>query len=276
MRFRAFIIALLACCLTVLPLSGKALAQSRTNLTYDDIRGTGLANNCTTLPETARGSFPLDANQDYVLTDLCMQPTSYFVKEEPKNARREAEFVSTKVTTRLTSSLEGVNGPLNWNKSGGLTFVEEDGMDFQPITVKTPDGELIPFLFTTKGLVAETAPNLTAINTSTDFQGEYSVPSYRTSNFLDPKGRGLTSGYDNAVARPGLADSEELEESNVKRYTVETGKLAMSVSKVDGRTGEIAGIFEALQPSDSDMGAHEAHDVKIQGIFYGRVAPRNA
>jgi photosystem II oxygen-evolving enhancer protein 1 len=276
MRFRAFIIALLACCLTVLPLSGKALAQSRTDLTYEDIRGTGLANNCTTLPETARGSFPLDAGQDYVLTDLCMQPTSYFVKEEPKNARREAEFVSTKVTTRLTTSLEGVNGPLKWNKNSGLTFVEEDGMDFQAITVKTPDGELIPFLFTTKGLVANTAPNLTAINTSTDFTGEYNVPSYRTSNFLDPKGRGLTAGYDNAVARPGLADSEELEESNVKRFTVGTGKLAMSVSKVDGRTGEIAGVFEAEQPSDNDMGAHESHDVKIQGIFYGRVAPREA
>ena len=47
----------------------------------------------------------------------------------------------------------------------------------------------------------------------------------------------------------------------------------MQVAKVDGRTGEVAGTFEAEQPSDSDMGAHEPKDIRIQGLFYGRVAP---
>jgi photosystem II oxygen-evolving enhancer protein 1 len=272
MRFRAFIIALFAVCLAVLPFGSSAWAQSRTSLTYEDIRGTGLANKCQTLGETVRGSFPVASGQEYVLTDLCLEPINFFVKEEPKNARREAEYVPSKVMTRLTTSLEGVNGALKPNEKGGLTFYEEDGMDFQAITVKLSDGELVPMLFTLKGLVASTQGDLTVINTSTDFQGEYDVPSYRTSNFLDPKGRGLTTGYDNAVARPAVAEDEEIARANVKRFLVGKGKISMQVAKVDGRTGEVAGTFEAEQPSDSDMGAHEPKDIRIQGVFYGRIA----
>ena len=37
---------------------------------------------------------------------------------------------------------------------------------------------------------------------------------------------------------------------------------------------EIAGTFEAIQPSDTDMGATEALDVKIQGLFYGYISPK--
>ena len=273
MRFRAFIIALFAVCLTALPFGSNAWAQSRTSLTYEEIRGTGLANKCQTLGETARGSFPLSSGEDYVLTDLCLEPINFFVKEEPKNARREAEFVPGKVMTRMTTSLEGVNGALKSNEEGGLTFYEEDGMDFQAITVKLSDGELVPMLFTLKGLVASTQGSLKSINTSTDFQGEYDVPSYRTSNFLDPKGRGLTTGYDNAVARPAVAEDEEIARANVKQFLVGRGAISMQVAKVDGRTGEVAGTFEAEQPSDSDMGAHEPKDIRIQGLFYGRIAP---
>jgi photosystem II oxygen-evolving enhancer protein 1 len=276
MRFRAFIIALCAVCLTVLPFSGNAWAQSRTSLTYEDIRGTGLANKCQTLGETVRGSFPLESGQDYVLTDLCLEPINIFVKEEPKNTRREAEYVPSKIMTRLTTSLEGVTGALKPSKDGSLTFFEEDGMDFQAITVKLSDGELVPMLFTLKGLVASTQPNLTAINTSTDLQGGYEVPSYRTSNFLDPKGRGLTTGYDNTVARPAVAEEAEILRANVKKFIVGKGNISMQVAKVDGRTGEVAGTFEAEQPSDSDMGAHEPKDVRIQGVFYGRISPQEA
>lgn len=34
------------------------------------------------------------------------------------------------------------------------------------------------------------------------FSGEFLVPSYRGSSFLDPKGRGGSTVYDNAVALP--------------------------------------------------------------------------
>ena len=42
------------------------------------------------------------------------------------------------------------------------------------------------------------------------------MPSYRGATFLDPKGRGGATGYDNAVALPARADSEELAKENTK------------------------------------------------------------
>lgn len=271
MRYRALIVAFLAVCLGIFTLGGNALAAG-TTLTYDQIRGTGLANSCPTLDETARGSYPLDSNQSYRMTGLCLQPITFLVKEEAKSKRQEAEFVPTKVMTRFTSSIDQVEGPLSFNSDGSLTFTEEDGFDFQAITVQMPGGERVPFLFSVKNLVAQTQPNLTSITTSTDFSGEYNVPSYRTSNFLDPKGRGLTTGYDTAVAIP-QSDEDELARANVKRFGISKGSISLQVSKVNSRTGEIAGTFESEQLSDDDMGAHEAKEMKVQGIFYSRIEP---
>ena len=45
-----------------------------------------------------------------------------------------------------------------------------------------------------------------AQGTADGFGGEFAVPSYRGSSFLDPKGRGASTGYDNAVALPAAAD----------------------------------------------------------------------
>ncbi|NJP08563.1 MAG: Photosystem II manganese-stabilizing polypeptide [Leptolyngbyaceae cyanobacterium RU_5_1] len=272
MRYRALVVALLAFCLSFLTACGGSPALSRDEVTtYDQIRGTGLANTCPQINETSRGSVPIESGKSYKIADLCLQPTTYFVKEEGVSRRQAPEFVSSKLMTRYTSSIEGVQGKLNLNSDGSLTFVEEDGMDFQPVTVQLPGGERVPFLFTIKELVATTQPGLSAVNASTDFEGEYKVPSYRTSNFLDPKGRGLTAGYDNAVALPSRADSEELVKENVKRFQLDKGKISLQVTKVDGSTGEIAGNFESEQPSETDMGSHAAKDVKIRGLFYGRV-----
>jgi photosystem II oxygen-evolving enhancer protein 1 len=85
MRYRALIVAFLALCLGVLTAcsGGPANATSREQLTYDQIVNTGLANSCPQLAETTRGSIPIDANQTYILSDLCLEPQEYFVKEEP-------------------------------------------------------------------------------------------------------------------------------------------------------------------------------------------------
>lgn len=272
MRYRALIVALLAFCFSFLSACSESPALSRDTITtYDQIRGTGLANTCPQLEETARGLIPIDASKSYRLVNLCLQPTSYFVKEEAENKRQKTEFVPGKLMTRYTSSIEGVQGKLQINSDGSLTFVEEDGLDFQPVTVQLPGGERVPFLFTIKNLVATSQAGLTSINTSTDFEGEFKVPSYRTSNFLDPKGRGLTAGYDNAVALPAQADSEELIKENVKQFQLDKGKISLQVSKIDPATGEIAGTFESEQPSETDMGSHVAKDVKIRGIFYAQI-----
>ncbi len=275
MRYRAFIVGFLALCLGVLTACSEGPANA-TNapLTYDQIRNTGLANNCPQLAETTRGSIPVDRSQSYVLTDLCLQPTTFFVKEEPANKRQEAEYVPGKLLTRLTSSLDQVRGDLKFDENGSLTFIEKEGIDFQAITVQLPGGERVPFLLTIKNLVAKSQPGVDSINTSTDFEGRFNVPSYRGSVFLDPKGRGVAAGYDNAVALPSQADKEDLTRANVKRVGTLPGSISLQVAKVDSNTGEIAGTFESEQPSDTDLGADEPEEVKIRGIFYARIEPQ--
>ncbi|WP_337884147.1 photosystem II manganese-stabilizing polypeptide [Fischerella thermalis] len=277
MRFRAVIVALLALCLGLLTACSEGPTAGSTDLlTYDQIKGTGLANKCPQLTETSRGSIPIDASQSYVIKELCLEPTNFFVKEEPANKRQKAEFVAGKLVTRKTYSLDQIEGDLKINPDGSLTFVEKDGFDFQPTTVQLPGGERVPFLFTIKGLVAQSQPGMTSINTSTDFEGTFRVPSYRGATFLDPKGRGVASGYDNAVALPAQSDDEELLRANVKRADVMNGKISLSVAKVDSSTGEIAGTFESEQPSDTDLGAGEPKEVKVRGIFYARLEKAGA
>ena len=271
MRYRALIVAFLALCLGVLTACSEGpKSEGRDILTYDQIRGTGLANKCPQMAETTRGSIPIDPDQSYRMTELCLEPTTFFVKEEPANKRQKAEFIAGKLLTRYTSSIEQVQGKLKVNEDQSLTFVEEDGLDFQATTVQMPGGERVPFLFTIKGLVAQTQPGLSSINTSTDFEGEFRVPSYRGSAFLDPKGRGVTAGY------TAGGDIDELTRANIKEVETLKGKISLRVAKVDNATGEIAGTFESEQPSDTDLGAGEAKEVKIRGLFYSRIEPTQA
>ena len=269
MRYRALIVAFLAVCLGfVTACSSGPVATADVPLTYDEIRNTGLANKCPQLSEGARGTIPVTGDKSLQIAGLCLEPTNFFIKEEPTNSRREAEFIAGKSLTRYTSSLDQVRGDLVLENDGSLTFIEKGGIDFQAITVQLPGGEQEPFLFTVKGLVARSQSDLNAITTYTDLEGDYRVPSYRTSNFLDPKGRGLATGYDTAVALPGRGDEDLLRE-NVKAFDILEGHISLMISKVDAETGEIGGTFEAIQPSDTDMGTAEPVDVKIQGIFYG-------
>jgi photosystem II oxygen-evolving enhancer protein 1 len=275
MKFRGLVAALLAICIGLLTACSDAPVSATTVLTYEDIRGTGLANNCPVIDDTSRGSIPLDATKTYQFVDMCIQPTNYFVKEEPQNKRQEAEFVGGKLVTRATSSLDQIRGSVTLTEDRTLTFKEEDGIDFQAITVKMPGGELVPFLFTVKELVATSQPGVESINTSTDFAGEYKVPSYRGNVFLDPKGRGVASGYDNANALQAETKSREGDRKNTKRAQTSKGKINFEVAKVNSATGEIAGIFESEQPSDTDLGALDPKEVKIRGLFYARLEAKS-
>lgn len=273
MKYRSIIATILALCLGVLTACAEEPSEyvDKSQLTYDQVLGTGLANKCPRLASSRRGTIKIDTNTTYKIKDMCLQPTDFFVKEEPTNQRREAEFVPGKLLTRSTSSLDQIIANLKLNEEGQFLFEEIDGIDFQPITVQLPGGEQIPFLFTVKGLTAQTEPGLDNINTSTDLEGDFRVPSYRGALFLDPKGRGVASGYDNAIALPAQADDDELERANVKRYTEGKGHISLQIEKVDQVTGEIAGTFDSEQPSDTDLGAQEPEDVKVRGIFYGRI-----
>ena len=96
--------------------------------------------------------------------------------------------------TRLTYTLDEISGTATVGSNGGFTFKEEDGIDYAPTTVQLPGGERVPFLFTVKELDAK--------GTLSQFGGDFTVPSYRGSSFLDPKGRGGSLGRDAAKALP--------------------------------------------------------------------------
>ena len=98
------------------------------------------------------------------------------------------------------------------------------------------------------------------------------MPSYRGSSFLDPKGRGASTGYDNAVALPAASDSEELAKENNKSVAVLKGSAVFNVAKYDPVTNEIAGVFESIQPSDTDLGAKVPKDIKITGLWYAQLS----
>lgn len=63
---------------------------------------------------------------------------------------------------------------------GSVDFKKDnDGIDFAPTTVQLPGGERVPFLFTFKQFQGK--------GTVDGFAGDFTVPSYRGSTFLDPK-----------------------------------------------------------------------------------------
>ena len=269
MKYRTLITGLLVLCFGLITAcSGGPQADS---LSYDDIKGSGLANNCPQLSRSSRDAIAIDVNQSYQLNGLCLQPETFLVKGSSLVKSQENDFVVSKPLTRESFSLDQVSGSLHVDSDGNITFAEQGGFDFQPVTVQPPNGERVALLFTIKGLVAKNQDVSNKLTPTTRLVGTFQVPPYRTSNFIDPKGRGLSSGYDAAVGFPIQADREKFSRQNSKSFEVGEGEISLQITQVNRKTGEIAGLFESNQPSDTDFGAKEPMDVKIQGQFYGRI-----
>ncbi|KAE9614381.1 hypothetical protein Lal_00028191 [Lupinus albus] len=256
---------------SALVVSGASAEGVPKRLTYDEIqsktylevKGSGTANQCPTIDGGA-DSFSFPAGK-YTAKKLCLEPTSFTVKAEGVTKNAPLAFQNTKLMTRLTYTLDEIEGPFDVSPDGTVKFEEKDGIDYAAVTVQLPGGERVPFLFTIKQLVASGKPE--------SFSGEFLVPSYRGSSFLDPKGRGASTGYDNAVALPagGRGDEEELGKENNKSAASSKGKITLSVTKSKPETGEVIGVFESLQPSDTDLGAKAPKEVKIQGVWYAQL-----
>mmetsp|Transcript_107561 Transcript_107561/g.269820 ORF Transcript_107561/g.269820 Transcript_107561/m.269820 type:complete len:343 (+) Transcript_107561:122-1150(+) len=241
-------------------------AEQFSQLTYAQVRGSGLANRCPTV-ESQGSSIPVKSGAR--IQNMCFEPKSFAVEAETEPGKKE--FVTTKLMTRQTYTLAFIEGSLSPDP---ITFQEEDGMDFAATTVQLPDGEYVPFLFTVKSLLAK--GNGSEFKPGFTWGGEFNVPSYRTGGFLDPKGRGMYSGYDQAVALPALqADGkegqEELFKESNKVFDIGKGAIEMEVNKVNAELGEIGGVFVSKQPSDTDMGAKAPKTMLMKGIFYGKV-----
>jgi len=243
--------------------SAQALTYNELQgLTYLQVKGSGLANTCPVIDNGSTNLKDLPAG-DYIFDKFCLEPTSFKVKEASQFKGGESDFVDTKLMTRLTYTLDDMSGKLKVGGDGKISFLEEDGIDYAPTTVQLPGGERVAFLFTVK--------QLNATGSLDNFGGEYNVPSYRGSSFLDPKGRGST-GYDTAVALPARGDDEELAKENTKNTAALKGSIVLSTAKVDAATGEIAGVFQSIQPSDTDLGAKPPKDIKITGLWYARLS----
>ncbi|CAN0012075.1 unnamed protein product [Discosporangium mesarthrocarpum] len=262
--------------LTGLSLMGSpAMAITRDtldSLTYKQVKGTGLANRC---PEViGEGSISVGGGSKIV--DMCIEPKNFQVAEEvaTKSGETKSEMVNTKLMTRQTYSLYGIEGSLS-QKDGKLTFEEKDGIDYAATTVQLPGGERVPFLFTVKNLVAKASAGGNAIKPGFQMGGSFTTPSYRTGLFLDPKGRGGSTGYDMAVALPGLQSGvegdKELFNENNKTFDVTGGQIEFEVNRVDNDAKEIGGVFVSKQKGDTDMGSKTPKDILIKGIFYARV-----
>jgi photosystem II oxygen-evolving enhancer protein 1 len=247
-----------------------AITKAELNqLSYLQVKGTGLANRC---PEVI-GEDSITPKSGQKLVDMCIEPKAWAVEEEVQRAgKTEKKFVNSKVMTRQTYTLDGIEGTLT-NSGGNIVFNEQEGIDYAPTTVQLPGGERVPFLFTVKELVAK--GNGGSFKPGFQMGGDFTTPSYRTGLFLDPKGRGGTTGYDMAVALPGLqsgeAGDEELFAENNKVFEVTTGRIEMEVNKVNAGESEIGGVFVATQLSDTDMGSKIPKKVLTKGIFYARV-----
>merc|ERR1719409_1719967 len=243
------------------------------SLTYQQIKGTGLANTCPVVEQVDGMKTEIKVGGNYKIDEFCLEPTSFQVLEEKlTKSGVVTEAVDTKVTTRQTYVLTGIEGALS-NDGGKLTFTEQDGIDYAPTTVQLPGGERVPFLFTVKNLVAkaETAPG--SIEPGLKLSGKFTVPSYRTGLFLDPKGRGTTTGYDQAVALPALqaGDDSSLFKENNKKFDVGQGSIELKVTDVNAELGEIGGVFVHKQPSDTDLGSKAPKEVLLKGSFFATV-----
>ena len=264
MRIRSFLALVITFCLTLGFIPAKTYAFSeRGNAQFTDVVNTGKANDCPEIDSSSIGSISL-SNGDS-LKGICMHPTEVYVKV-PGSKRQKSEFLSTKIISpRNNTTVTEVYGDIDSGK-----FTEKGGIDFQLITVLTPGGLEVPFAFSAKDLTASIP---SSIEPGTELSGTTFTPNYRTGDFLDPKARAANTGVEYAQGLVALGgDDEELAKENIKVDINGTGTVKLSITNVDSDTEEFTGTFEAVQPSDTDMGSKDPLDVKIIGQLYGRKA----
>ena len=88
--------------------AGQALTYDELQgLTYLQVKGSGIANTCPVLESGSSNIKDLKAGT-YRIEKLCLEPTSFTVKEESEFKGKEAGFQKTRLMTRLTYTLDEV------------------------------------------------------------------------------------------------------------------------------------------------------------------------
>jgi len=215
------------------PVPAYSLTSDETNqLSYLQVKGTGLANRCYDV----KGEDTIKLASGMRLVDMCIEPENFNVEDisPDKTGGMKTRYVPAKLMTRQTYTITNIDGDISVN-GGNMKFEEKDGIDYAATTVQLPGGDRVPFLFTVKDLIAEGKGDI--FKPGYEFGGKFKVPSYRTGLFLDPKGRGATTGYDMAVALPGRQNGEdgdvELAKENNKVFDVFPGSIEFEVKTVN-------------------------------------------
>ncbi|KAL4424901.1 hypothetical protein ABPG77_002124 [Micractinium sp. CCAP 211/92] len=227
-------------------------------LSYKEVKGSGLSNQCPAIRDEVQDGVESLKPGQYLMDKFCMEPTSFKIK--PVGSER---FEPSTLLTRNTYSLDQMSGTFKLAANGNVELQEEDGIDFAPVTVKIQRGEMFPFLFTVKNLVAS--------GPASGFTGEFDVASYRGATFMDPSGRGTAQGWDYQKGLQAAGAQEDLASENIKSAEPTRGQAAFAISKVDAVSGEVAGVFKTLQYTDDDLGTKQPGQVEVEGIWYARL-----
>lgn len=74
------------------------------------VKGSGIANTCPVIEGGSSNLKDVKAG-NYKINKLCLEPTSFTVKEESQFKGGDSDFTPTKLMTRLTYSLDEVHTP---------------------------------------------------------------------------------------------------------------------------------------------------------------------
>ncbi|KAL4451835.1 hypothetical protein ABPG75_007497 [Micractinium tetrahymenae] len=205
------------------------------SLSYKEVKGSGLANMCPSLGADAKDGLEGMKPGSFHMEGFCMEPTSFKIK--PLGSNR---FEPSTLLTRNTYSLDQqfpfpqqpcrlpcpmrlqMSGTFKVESNGNVEIQEEDGFDFQPVTVKA------------SWAAAGKGP-------WSGFTGEFDVNNSRGASFMDPLGRGGTTGWDYQKGLQAAGSQDELDRENFKRVDPSRGQAAFAISKVGAASGEVAG-----------------------------------
>nr|AAS55410.1 photosystem II protein [Brassica rapa] len=109
---------------SALVVSGASAEGAPKRLTYDEIqsktymevKGTGTANQCPTI-DGGSETFSFKPGK-YAGKKFCFEPTSFTVKAESVSKNAPPEFQNTKLMTRLTYTLDEIEGPFEVSSDG--------------------------------------------------------------------------------------------------------------------------------------------------------------
>ncbi|PSC69559.1 photosystem II manganese-stabilizing polypeptide [Micractinium conductrix] len=198
-----------------LAIAGAASAstfEELQSLSYKEVKGSGLANMCPSLNYSADETLDNMKPGAYQMEGFCMEPTSFKVRPVGMN-----DFEKSTLLTRMTYTLDQMNGTFKVERDGTVELQEKDGIDYAPVTVNISGGEEVPFMFAVK--------NLKAAGPWSGFTGEFDVNAYRGATFL---GRGGATGWDYQKGLQAAGNQDELDRENFKKADPTRGQPSPS------------------------------------------------